>query len=464
MNHIIDCIRIAINVLQESSMSSILYVFYNANLINWCIILQIDIIEADFIDDINILMMNNSVEKNVLTLKSIHVEFCMIWTHQHDSFFVSTKYELIYFKRFLVLFDSKLILRILDHQISFVFKCKYLEIVMNNQFNWKHHLKHLNEKSISKLNILSTLVEFIWEMSIEDHRRIYLIIVLFQFIYCVSIWYVLNEKHDFKQKKNVALIFMKNIQIQAIQIIAETFKFIVEIALNVKFYLSSIRQQLNMIIYDALFHLIINSTYFFIKSLRVLFNQFLALNQTQHQRMLYAQLSSLQKLKIKYVAIFNKNLDRFKLRISFSIIFWWKFSIIIIVSSTNIAIIIYDQIMKKCFHLITFTNDIEIDNQIETFAITIIFSTSDMFFIMMNKKQTFLKSIIEITIYFEEIIRFDLVLNVIENHFKDRFIVIFSNCQIAIRVIQSLKKQFDQYLLQTLIRRMKHCDREIHIH
>jgi hypothetical protein len=53
-------------------------------------------------------------------------------------------------------------------------------------------------------------------MSIEDLRRIYLIIVLSQFIYYVSIWYVLNEKHDFKQKKNVALIFMKNIQTWAI--------------------------------------------------------------------------------------------------------------------------------------------------------------------------------------------------------------------------------------------------------
>jgi hypothetical protein len=91
--------------------------------------------------------------------------------------------------------------------------------------------------------------------------------------------------------------------------------------LNVEFYLFSIRQQLNMIIYDALLRLIISSTYFFIKNLRVLFNRFLALNQTQHQRMLYAQLSFLQKLKIKYAAVFDKDLDRFELKISFLVIF-----------------------------------------------------------------------------------------------------------------------------------------------
>jgi uncharacterized protein YqhQ len=113
---------------------------------------------------------------------------------------------------------------------------------------------------------------------------------------------------------------MRNIQIRAAQIISNAFRFIVEIVLNVELYLSSIRQQLNMIIYDALLRLIISSTYVFIKSLRVLLNRFFALNQTQHQRMFYAQLSSLQKLKIRYAAVFNKDLDRFELRISFFVI------------------------------------------------------------------------------------------------------------------------------------------------
>jgi hypothetical protein len=219
-----------------------------------------------------------------------------------------------------------------------------------------------------------------------------------------------------------------------------------------------------MIIYDALLRLIISSIYSFIKNLRILFNRSLALNRTQHQRMLYAQLSLLQKLKIKYAAIFNKDLNKFELRILFFVIFWWKSSIIIIVNLSEIAIITHDQIMKKCNHLIIFTNEIDIDNQIDVSAVTIIFSTSNMFFIMMNKKQIYLRSLIEITIYSEEIMKLDLVLNVAENHLKDRFIVIFSNCQIAIRVIQNLKKQFDQYLLQILTRRMKRCDREIHIH
>jgi hypothetical protein len=60
---------------------------------------------------------------------------------------------------------------------------------------------------------------------------------------------------------------------------------------------------------------------------------------------------------------------------------------------------------------------------------------SRMIFIVMNKKQVYLKQIIEITIYFEKITRLDLVLNITENHLRDRLIVIFTNCQAAIRII-----------------------------
>jgi hypothetical protein len=134
IDHIIDRIYIVINVFQKSFMSLILYVFYNANLIDWCINSQVEIIETDFINDIKMLIMNESIKKNVLSLKTIHVESCMIWVHQHESLFVSIKYELIHFKRFFASSDSKMTLRILDHQIVFFFKCKYLEMMMNHQF------------------------------------------------------------------------------------------------------------------------------------------------------------------------------------------------------------------------------------------------------------------------------------------------------------------------------------------
>jgi hypothetical protein len=120
-------------------------------------------------------------------------------------------------------------------------------------------------------------------------------------------------------------------------------------------------------------------------------------------------------------------------------IFWWKFSIIIIVNTTKIAIITHDQSMKECNHLTIFTNDIDIDNQIETFAMTNIFLMSNMIFIMMNKKQIYLRFIKKITIYFEEIMRLDLALNVAEKSFQrssHRYIHELSNCYSSYSVFQ----------------------------
>jgi hypothetical protein len=99
-----------------------------------------------------------------------------------------------------------------------------------------------------------------------------------------------------------------------------------------------------MAIYDALLRLIISPAYPFIKSSRVLPNRFiaLALNQTQHQRIFYAQLSPLQKLEIRYAAVFNRDLDRFELRVPFLVTSWWKPPIIIIASSAEIAIATHD--------------------------------------------------------------------------------------------------------------------------
>ncbi len=50
----------------------------------------------------------------------------------------------------------------------------------------------------------------------------------------------------------------------------------------------------------------------------------------------------------------------------------------------------------------------------------------------MNKKQIYLKSITKIMIYFEKVVKLDLILNVAKNYFKNQFIAIFTTCQVVI--------------------------------
>ena len=130
------------------------------------------------------------------------------------------------------------------------------------------------------------------------------------------------------------------------------------------------------------------------------------LEATQHQRILYAQLSSLHKFEIKYVTIFRKNIINFENRISFSEFFWWQSSKIIIVSIVEEIVKNHDHIMKNDY-LAIFTNDSDIENKIKIFAMTIFISIKRETSIVMKKKQTYVEFFTKETIYFEKLIELE---------------------------------------------------------
>ncbi len=80
---------------------------------------------------------------------------------------------------------------------------------------------------------------------------------------------------------------------------------------------------------------------------------------------LYAQLSSLHKLKIRYAIVFNKDLIKLKLRVFFSCAFWWIFSVIIIVNNDEIVMIIHDWIVSKEIHLMIYIDESDINDEVD---------------------------------------------------------------------------------------------------
>ena len=77
-------------------MSPILYLFYNADLIEAC---KTDDTEAvGYIDDVSILAIGPSAPSNCKTLKRIHAK-AEDWATKHGSKFAPAKYELVHFTR-----------------------------------------------------------------------------------------------------------------------------------------------------------------------------------------------------------------------------------------------------------------------------------------------------------------------------------------------------------------------------
>ena len=320
VNYIINKIKIKIELSQNSFISFILYLFYNAKLLETCTDESFKTATSDFVNDVAIMTINNTKTNILKALRKSH-EKTIKWTKTHESIFVSTKYQLIHFRKNIFV-NFELFFKLSNHFVNFEKKCKYLRIIMNSRLQWQNHLQYLKKQSTNKLTIFSVFAEFIWDIETENLRKTYLIIVLSQFIYCASIWYVFTKKHDFKQREKKTIKFLADIQTRTAQIIAETFKFTSDTALKIEFHLLSIRQQFDVFIYDALLRIIISLIYEHIRSQRKLSDRAWMLEATQHQRTLYAQLSSLHKLEIRYVTIFKKNIINFENRISFSTLFW----------------------------------------------------------------------------------------------------------------------------------------------
>ena len=90
----------SVNILQNSLFFSVLYLFYNADLLNAYDDIKLYFNFIKFVNDINILMYNKFTERNCKILKKTWNKV-VEWIKKHDFKFYKRKYELIHFSRIL---------------------------------------------------------------------------------------------------------------------------------------------------------------------------------------------------------------------------------------------------------------------------------------------------------------------------------------------------------------------------
>ena len=208
VNYITNKIKIKIELSQDFFISFIFYLFYNAKLFETCTDKNFKTATSNFVNDVAIMTINNTKTDTLKALRKSHKK-TIKWAKTHESVFASTKYQLIHFKKNISI-DFELFFKLSNHLVNFEEKCKYLKIIMNSRLQWQNHLQYLKKQSANKLTIFSAFAEFIWDIKTKNLKRTYLVIVLSQFIYCASIWYVFTKEHDFKQKKKDNQIFSRH--------------------------------------------------------------------------------------------------------------------------------------------------------------------------------------------------------------------------------------------------------------
>ena len=88
--------EVELGIPQGSPISPILYLFYNADLLEESEDISISVTPTGFVDDISLLTYSKSTERNVRNLEKAYRK-CLNWARTHGSRFNLEKSELIHF-------------------------------------------------------------------------------------------------------------------------------------------------------------------------------------------------------------------------------------------------------------------------------------------------------------------------------------------------------------------------------
>jgi hypothetical protein len=136
------------NITRKLFIFSILYSFYNVDLLKIFERLSRRVAIVNFVNDINFLTYDTFTKQNCRTLKHFHQK-CETWSRRHEIVFALIKYELVHLTRNHKKFKMQIELRIDEIQKSSVFYVRVLNVQINNKLKWKSHIRAIQKKMIT---------------------------------------------------------------------------------------------------------------------------------------------------------------------------------------------------------------------------------------------------------------------------------------------------------------------------
>jgi hypothetical protein len=182
-----------IEISQSSSFSSILYLFYNVDLLEMCNRFETNTRFFEYVDDVNILIYEKSIDENCRNLERRH-KLCERWAIRHEFVFVSIKYKLIHFIRNSKKFDMTITIKIDSNTIQSRIDIRILDVQIDTRLKWDSHVRKIQEKMTKQIMILTKLSIFIWRATFRKIRVLYIFVVRSILTYDVFVWHMLKNK------------------------------------------------------------------------------------------------------------------------------------------------------------------------------------------------------------------------------------------------------------------------------
>ncbi|RYO14582.1 hypothetical protein AA0111_g11928 [Alternaria arborescens] len=225
---------------QGLSLSPILYLFYNADLIDQCN-QETDVMSTGYIDDIAILAWGE-ITKQTCDRLGKTLEKAQWWATTHASVFAPNKFQLTHFTRAHRRIDTNRQIQAQWGEIKPTATCKYLGLTMDSKLYWKEHAEEIRRKATKTVTALSCLGSSTRGASLVDMRRIYEGTALLQMMYACSIWSNASTKGKLYTQKTLDIL--QSIQARAARNICGAFKATSRAALDVEAFLLPVEQEI----------------------------------------------------------------------------------------------------------------------------------------------------------------------------------------------------------------------------
>ncbi len=242
------------DISQKSFILSILFLFFNASLIEKCEALKIKIEVLDFINDINILVYDRFTEEICKTLSKAY-DVCAKWVCTHDVTFASEKYEFTHFTRKLKRFNMMTSIQIKSSVIKLKSDVQVLKMQLNMKLQWDAHLQQIKTNHVTRMLTLSYLEVFTWEVIFTKARQVYSAVMRSEIAFEASVWHQRDKKDELLSKE----CKLETLQNQTLYHVAEAFKRVNIETLKTETYISSLHVHLNMLQNKIMLHSHVNN-------------------------------------------------------------------------------------------------------------------------------------------------------------------------------------------------------------